>query len=246
MKCIPSRKKFPTVMRDASFLNAEFKGDKKEMATRLALAEDWAANVPKELFLKTKYPIEVFLPIITSKLSAREIANFNIYFMASLHLKRAPGLEEHIDNPRKLKKVKTEKDERFGLDSIIMECSRADCMRRKLCYGARAIKERGGSSYEDWYCYQPQLTEEEAAEWAKAMEERMAAKPVPKKKIVVSPSFTSRQGSHLYTQNKPKERTYHKVASHHPTNQDIKFQVKVTFANQPHGSCRNKCGCYSN
>ena len=76
-------------------------------------------------------------------------------------------------------------------------------MRRKLCYGARAIKERGGSSYEDWYCYQPQLTEEEAAEWAKAMEERMAAKPVPKKKIVVSPSrgkyiyFSGRQGVRL-------------------------------------------------
>ena len=73
-------------MRDASFLNAEFKMDKKEMANNLALAEDWAAKVPKELFPKTKYPIEVFLPIITSKLSAREIANFNIYFMASLHL----------------------------------------------------------------------------------------------------------------------------------------------------------------
>ena len=73
-------------MRDASFLYAEFKEDKKEMANQLALAGEWAANVPKEFFLKTKYPIEIFLPDITSKLSPREIANFNKYFRASLHL----------------------------------------------------------------------------------------------------------------------------------------------------------------
>ena len=44
-----------------------------------------------------------------------------------------------------------------------MECSRDNCRRRMLCYGARAIKERGGSSYDQWYCYQPKVNKEEAA-----------------------------------------------------------------------------------
>ena len=166
--------------------------------------------------------------------------------MASLTLQQQPKPSDYIGSPRILKEVEKERDERFGRDSVSMECSRDQCRRRKLCYGARAIKERGGSSYEQWYCYQPKLTKEEAAEWARHLQANDTAKPVPKKKIVVSPSFTSRQGSHLHSKPNPKERIYSRWEKQHPMNQDIKLQVKMAFANQPHGPRRNKCECHAN
>ena len=246
MYCLPTRKKFPTAIRNAGYLHVEFKGNKKAMAARLAQAEKWASEVDPTAFKASRYPVEIFLPILTSKLSSSEIANFNIYFMASLTLQQHPNPSNYIESPRVLKEVEKERDERFKRDSVNTECSRNLCKRPKLCYGARAIKERGGSFYDQWYCYQPKLTKEEAIEWANYMQSREVAEPVTKKKVVVSPSFTSRQGSHLHSKTNSRERIYSKCEKQTPMNQDIKLQVKISFANQPHGPRRHRCVCHAN
>ena len=216
------------ILRKASFWHAEFKGKRKAMTSRLAQAEDWATNVLPSAFAGSKYPIEIFLPVITSKLSRNKIASFNIYFMASMTLKQAPEPSEYTGNPRILKGVEKQRDEKFGKDSVSMECSRDNCRRRMLCYGARAIKERGGSSYDQWYCYQPKVNKEEAAivtanktqKKESIPNERQATSPSQNflRPSATRPSLEQMPLPHQLGQNKPL--IYIIFGSKHPTKSD--------------------------
>ena len=154
MKVKPSRRQFLATIRDARHMYAEFKESKKIRAVRLQQAENWAEDVPKQDFSTTNYPIQFLLPFITGKLSIPTIACFNTYFTASRTLLLVPT-PVGLFNSQQIKDLEKQMEMKFELDSVKLECSRVKCTRRSLCYGARAIKERGGSSYGLWQCYKP-------------------------------------------------------------------------------------------
>ena len=142
---------------------------------------------------------------------------------------------------------------KFELDSVKLECSRVGCTRRALCYGARAIKERGGSSYGLWQCYKPKKGEAtertdlaQSYNEAKPIPAKNIEKTMPKQKIKVSPSFTSRQGNHLNRNTNPKKRIYTEWAERTMRDQVLNLKIKVSYAHQPHGSSKNKCRCHDN
>ena len=139
---------------------------------------------------------------------------------------------------------------KFGLDSVKLECSRVGCTRRTLCYGARAIKERGGSSYGLWQCYKPKkgkATERtdlaQSYNEAKPVPAKNIEKTIPKPKVKISPSFTSRQGNHLSNNTNPRKRIYTKWEERTTKDQVINININVSYAQQPHSSNGNKGKC---
>ena len=249
MKVKPSRRQFLATIRDARHMYAEFKESKRIRAVRLQQAENWAEDVPKQDFYTTSYPIQFLLPFITGKLSIPTIACFNTYFTASRTLLLVPT-PVGLFNSQQIKDLEKQMEMKFELDSVKLECSRPGCTRRSLCYGARAIKERGGSSYGLWQCYEPKKGE--ATERTDLAQSYNEAKPIPaenikttipKQKVKVSPSFTSRQGNHLNINTNPRKRMYTKWEERTMKNQAINVKINVSYAHQPHGSNGNKCKC---
>lgn len=103
--------------------------------------------------------------------------------------------------------------------------------------------------------HKPKIKEDEADEIAKLLQmnnvaksvpANNAAKTVPKRKVKISPSFTSRQGNHLSKNINPMKRIYTKWEEQTMRDQVINFKVKVSYADQPHGSHKNKCRCHAN
>ena len=255
MRVRPSNRKFLRMIRDSSFLHEEFKESKDIQAARLQQAESWSDSVPRGAFKTSNYPIQFLMPFVTERFSKIAISRFNIYFNASRTLRLIPKPEYYFYDQTTIKSLKRQRKEQFGLDSIKMECSRDSCIRRSLCYGARAIKERGGSSYGLWRCYEPKIKKGDAADQAELIQMCNKAKPaptknmketIPKQIVEISPSFTSRQGNHLNRNTNPKKRIYTEWAERTMRDQVLNLKIKVSYAHQPHGSSKNKCRCHDN
>ena len=169
---------------------------------------------------------------------------FNRYFKASQTLELAPDFSEWFSDPRDIKVLTEQRDLNFKLDAVKMQCSREKCRRRTLCFGARAIKERGGSSYGIWDCYRPQINKAEVAEISRLVQLNEAAKAAPKKRVKVSPSFTSRQKGHLRQNISPMKKVYLDWENKFLKKQAITVKIRLSYADQPHCSQKKKCKCH--
>jgi len=248
MKAKPSKWKFPALIRDARHLYTEFKENKEIRAVRLQQAEDWAENVPKQAFKTSKYPIQFLLPSITGKFTIPTIAYFNIYFNVSRTLLLVPTPAVWF-NSQQIADLKKQMEAQFRSDSAKMECSRVGCTSRTRCYAGRAIKERGGSSYELWQCYKPMKGKAnkrtnlaQSYNEAKPVPVRNIEKTMPKQKITAPPSFTSKQENHLSIKTIPRKRIYTKGEGT-MKDQVINININVSHDQQPHSAKGNQGKC---
>ena len=236
---------FLTIIKDARHLYTEFGESKQRRAIRLQQAEDWAEKVPKQAFKTSNYPIQILLPFITGKFNIHTIAFFNIYFNVSRTLLLVPTPAVWF-NSQQTEDLEKQMETKFKLDSVRMECSRAGCTSRTRCYGGRAIKERGGSSYDLWQCYKPRKGNATArTNLAQSYNEIKPVparniKTMPKQKIKVSPSLTSRQENHLNINTNPRKRIYTKGEEGTIEDQAFNININVSYAQQPHNPNGNK------
>ena len=130
-----------------------FRGTQSARSLLLKSAGDYAKLATK-YNLEALKPIEILFPEIREKFNTRQIKLFDrTYFKASTTLDQATDVTLFFSDPADIQLLKDEQKRQFRRDSLTLSCSRPECTRRTLCFGARAIKERGGSSYALWDCY---------------------------------------------------------------------------------------------
>ena len=85
----------------------------------------------------------------------------------------------------------------------------------------------------------------EAAKISRLAQLHKAAEAEPKKRVTVSPSYTSRQENHLDQDISPMKKIYLDWENKKLRKLEITVKIQLSFADQPHSYKKEKCGCHA-